>query len=85
MLPALSIEMRYRDAGSNDIAMAREWLRDYDGPNFVRCDPESGSFTGSIGLNISSDKGSRGITITVESYRESDAVLGLYLIATGQP
>jgi len=81
MLPELSIEMKYRNAESVHIDTAREWLRNYDGLASVRCKPETGSFIGIIGFNVSSGRGARGVTFSVESIRESDTVLGLYLIA----
>ena len=37
-----------------------------------------------IGFNVQSGEGARGLSIAVESFRESDTILGVYLIATGQ-
>jgi hypothetical protein len=78
-----AIATRINEADNDDIETARQWFRAYDGPKTAGCDPQSGCFSARVGFNLPSGEGARGLSVAVESFRESDTILGVYLIATG--
>lgn len=71
---------QFDESTQHDVENARLWMKDFDHPVSVRCDPETGAWVGQAGFNVSSSFGARGVMVRVESIRESDVVLGLYLI-----